>query len=64
MKGKGEAEARAELVKSGITGETLEKIIPRKVCSCDYDKALKRVEQYFEIYTVWKICRHWQIPFL
>ena len=33
MKGKTSEEARAELEKSGKTGETLEKILPHKVSS-------------------------------
>ena len=33
MKGKTSKEARAELEKSGKTGETLEKILPHKVLS-------------------------------
>ena len=32
MRGKTRGEARDELVKAGVTGETLNKILPHKVC--------------------------------
>ena len=48
MRGKTRGEARDELVKSGVSGETLNKILPHKVLSETFKYCQSVVECHYE----------------